>query len=88
MTDQREYHSQYRLTTEVGQDPRSAMARASDARPFKPYVYGGDPGPVISRPGHPREETAPAPEPGATLAARCDGCGYLTTAIGHKAACT
>ena len=23
-------------------DSRSAMARASDARPFKPYVYGGE----------------------------------------------
>jgi hypothetical protein len=74
------------------------MGRTSDGRPFKPYFPGGRPvralvaeefRAAMAPPAREEPEPAPAPEPEpATLPARrCDECGYLTTAIGHRIAC-
>jgi hypothetical protein len=49
-----------RAAAAAPRDPRSAMARASDVLPFKPYVYRGEPEPpAVTRARQRAREQAP-----------------------------
>lgn len=66
---------------------RAASGSSGNGRPFRPYFPGGRPVRALVAEELRPAMAAPAREQAAPPASRCEACGYLTTAIGHKISC-